>query len=90
MVSSRSSNLEFLIFNRSGLCLCHIDLIAGEVLATTSAKPEIITADQKANFEKQKLIFGLLWSLKSFSQQVSNGDCKLFFFAGLIILCLRV
>ena len=60
-------NLEFLIFNRSGLCLCHIDLLTGEVLATTSAKPEEVTAEQKQNFEKQKLIFGLLWSLKSFS-----------------------
>ena len=48
MVSTgRSNNLEFLIFNRSGLCLCHIDLIAGEVLSTTSAKPETITAEQK-------------------------------------------
>ena len=68
MVSSSSrNNLEFLIFNRSGLCLCHIDLIAGEVLASTSAKPETVTEEQTKNFDKQKLIFGLLWSLKSFS-----------------------
>ena len=65
------SNLEFLIFNRSGLCLCHIDLLQGEVLPTTSNKPEEITQEQKTIFEKQKLIFGLLWSLKSWSQQVS-------------------
>ena len=68
MVSADArNNLEFLIFNRSGLCLCHIDLQNGEVLPTTSVKPDEITNEQKSIFEKQKLVFGLLWSLKSFS-----------------------
>ena len=69
---SQKKNLEFLIFNRSGLCLCHIDLQQGEVLPTTSTKGEEVTPDQKPIYEKQKLIFGLLWSLKSWSQQVSR------------------
>ena len=47
MVSEQKRNLEFLVFNRSGLCLSHIDLLSGEVLATTSAKPEEVTAEQK-------------------------------------------
>ena len=40
-------------------------------MPTTSVKPDEITQEQKSVLEKQKLIFGLLWSLKSFSQQVS-------------------
>ena len=87
MVSADArNNLEFLIFNRSGLCLCHIDLQNGEVLPTTSVKPEEITNEQKSIFEKQKLVFGLLWSLKSFSQQVRKLECSVlneFSFLGL-------
>ena len=38
-------NLEFLIFNRSGLCLCHIDLLQGEIMPNTSNKGEESTPD---------------------------------------------
>ena len=63
-------NLEFLIFNKSGLCLLHADLINNEILPCTALKLESPTPDQKAVMEKQKLVFGLLWSLKSFSEKV--------------------
>ncbi len=57
--TASSSVFEFLIFNKSGQCLFHLDF-TGTI-----------------NFEKtndvqqrQKLVFGLTWSLKSFSQMV--------------------
>ena len=73
MVESQQTqiqNLEFLIFNKSGLCLIHADLINNEILPCTSWKLESPSPDQKAIMEKQKLVFGLLWSLKSFSEKV--------------------
>ena len=40
--ASTSQNIEFLIFNRNGLCLFHADLVASEILPTTSMKPDVV------------------------------------------------
>ena len=50
---------EFLIFNKSGQCLFHVDFTGS------------INFDKTNDVhQRQKLIFGLIWSLKSFSQMV--------------------
>lgn len=54
------SNLELLIFNRSGACLYHADLAS-----------KTFNMTDKATVDKEKLIFGLMWGLKMFSEQLS-------------------
>lgn len=52
--------MELLVFNRSGVCLYHADLVN-----------KVFNSQEKAVTEKEKLIFGLMWGLKMFSQQIS-------------------
>lgn len=59
-VRRSGQNLEFLIFNRTGACLFHADL-------STKKVNEI----DKTIVDKEKLIFGLMWGLKSFSSKIS-------------------
>jgi len=60
-VQKRITNLEFLIFNRSGACLYHADLVT-----------RVVNSTEKAVIDKEKLIFGLMWGLKSFSHKVTE------------------
>ena len=50
------TNMEFYIFNRSGTCLYSSDLVSKQV-----------NSSDKEAVNKQKLLFGLMWSLKGFS-----------------------
>ena len=59
-----------MIFNKTGLCLYHHDLLASKQLGDLKGLINLESADKKVT-ERQKLVFGLLWSLKSFSQMVS-------------------
>ena len=62
--SNQSSNVyEFLIFSKTGSCLYHADFTG-----TINFEKE---KDKSSDvYQRQKLIFGLFWSLKSFSQMV--------------------
>ena len=61
---------ELIIFNRSGLCLYHHDLnkskLEGDLAGLLDCE-----RPSKEIINKQKLIYGLLWSLKSYAQMVS-------------------
>ena len=58
---------EFLIFNRRGDCLLHEDY--------TNTQP---MHDKRVMKERQKLVFGLLWSLREFSKMISPGPLVTF------------
>lgn len=47
--------MEFYIFNRSGACLYSVDLVTKQINSIDSS-----------DVDKQKLLFGLLWSLKGY------------------------
>ena len=82
MVESQE-NLEFFVYNRSGAILFHIDLVEEQILyplsqdkkdmsnALTDKEKEQEAEANKQILAKQKLVFGLIWSLKSFSNAVS-------------------
>ena len=59
-----------MIFNKTGGCLYHHDLLASKQRGDLQGLINLDTADKRIT-ERQKLVFGLLWSLKSFSQMVS-------------------
>jgi len=52
---------ELLIFTREGKCIYHTDLTN-----------KLDFNDEKAIVDRQKLIFGLVWSLKAFSRKMST------------------
>ena len=58
---------EFPIFNRRGDCLLHEDY--------TNTQP---MHDKRVMKERQKLVFGLLWSLREFSKMISPGPLVTF------------
>jgi hypothetical protein len=58
--------LEFFIFNRSGVCLLHLDLQEEQIVVTN----KVINCDKKSE-DRYKLIFGLLFSMKSFVKNLS-------------------
>ena len=62
--ANQSTNVyEFLVFSKSGSCLYHADFTG-----TINFEKE---KDKSSDvYQRQKLIFGLVWSLKSFSQMV--------------------
>ena len=62
-------NKEFYIFGKSGACLYGHDLVAKQVTHYNLARPD--EPVDKAVIDKQKLLFGLLWSLKGFCERVS-------------------
>ena len=65
-----SNVYELIIFNRTGLCLYHHDLYKSK---TNGDLAGLIDCDKppKDIIDKQKLIFGLIWSLKSWSEKIS-------------------
>lgn len=60
--------LEFFIFNRMGQCLVHLDFQEDQLI--TSNKALNLNTDKK-NENRYKLIFGLLFSMKSFVKNIS-------------------
>ena len=70
-MDSNVSNIhELMIFNKSGLCLYHHDMFKSKKLGNFAGLISPDNQDKKV-VEKRKLVFGLLWSLKSFAQMVS-------------------
>ena len=66
---------ELMIFNKTGSCLYHHDLWKSKQEGDLKGLVDPVNTPNKIS-EKQKLVFGLLWSLKSFSQTFacnSNG-----------------
>ena len=61
---------ELIIFNKTGACLYHHDLMKSKLQGNLKGLYHPDNTPQKVK-EKEKLVFGLLWSLKSFSQMVS-------------------
>ena len=60
-----------MIFNKSGLCLYHHDISKSKRQGTLAGLIDIDNTDKK-NDEKEKLVFGLIWSLKSFADSLHN------------------
>jgi hypothetical protein len=58
---------EFFIFNRMGVCLLHIDLQEEQFNPNNKA-----TSMTKEKEDRYKLIFGLLFSMKSFIKNLST------------------
>lgn len=68
--------MEFFIFNRMGVCLVHIDLQEDQLIVTNKALN--LSADRKLE-DRYKLIFGLLFSMKSFVKNLSPNKTFDFF-----------
>jgi hypothetical protein len=66
--SNKLQILEFFIFNRSGICLLHLDFQNNQNLIVNKA---LESDGDKANEHRYKLIFGLLFSMKSLVKNVS-------------------
>ncbi len=65
---------EFFIFNRNGVCLLHIDFQE----ENTNAKNKVLQINRE-NENRYKLIFGLIFSMKSFVKTLSpNGNVDFF------------
>ena len=61
---------ELIIFNKTGLCLYHHDLRQSKTEGLLTGVIDLDNPSKKVT-EKQKLLFGLIWSLKSWSSKVS-------------------
>jgi hypothetical protein len=68
--------LEFFIFNRNGICLTHLDLQEDPLIPNNRA---LNLMTDKKNENRYKLIFGLLFSMKSFIKNVSPNKSTDFF-----------
>jgi hypothetical protein len=68
--------LEFFIFNRNGVCLVHLDLQEDQLLVSNKA---LNVGNDKKNDNRYKLIFGLLFSMKSFVKNISPNRNMDFF-----------
>ena len=55
-----------MIFNKVGLCLYHHDISKSKQNGELKGLIDIDQPEKKI-LEKEKLVFGLIWSLKSFS-----------------------
>jgi hypothetical protein len=60
--------LEFFIFNRSGVCLLHLDFQEDQLVLSNKA---LNVMNDKNIENRYKLIFGLLFSMKSFVKNIS-------------------
>ena len=60
--------LEFFIFNRYGICLLHLDFQNEQNTMTNRA---LESDKEKNNENRYKLMFGLLFSMKSFIKSIS-------------------
>lgn len=67
---------EFFIFNRSGVCLIHLDLQEDSINLTNKA---LNVTNKKNNDNRYKLIFGLLFSMKSFVKSISPNKTADYF-----------
>ena len=72
--SSKMQIFEFLIFNRNGVCLLHIDF--QDESMNLKNKALLVNRD---NENRYKLIFGLIFSMKSFVKVLSPVGGKDFF-----------
>lgn len=68
--------MEFFIFNRSGVCLMHLDLQDEQIVISNKATS--VSTDRN-NENRYKLIFGLLFSMKSFVKNLSPNKTNDFF-----------
>ena len=59
-----------MIFNKTGLCLYHHDIAKSKREGTLRGLIDIDRTDKKHD-EQEKLVFGLIWSLKSFASTVA-------------------
>lgn len=75
-LSNKPQILEFFIYNRSGVCLLHLDFQNEQNLITNKA---LETTKEKTNENRHKLIFGLLFSMKSFVKNISPNRSVDFF-----------
>ena len=64
--------IEFMIFHRNSTCLLHIEPNEDRNLVTNKA---ITASSNKENEHRYKLLFGLLFSMRSFVKQVSPPNC---------------
>ena len=76
---------ELIIFNRVGQCIYHHDFHKSKQEGDLKG---LVNVDAIPNdiLQKQKLVFGLLWSLKSFSGMVSSQS----FFHLILISCVDI
>ena len=74
MSSSKMQIFEFFIFNRNGVCLLHLDL-QDESMNQKNKALQV----NKDNENRYKLIFGLIFSMKSFVKILSPVGGKDFF-----------
>jgi len=68
LTSNKIQILEFFIFNRSGTCLLHLDFQNDQNKIVNKA---LEFEKDKTNEHRYKLIFGLLFSMKSLVKNVS-------------------
>ena len=71
----KSQILEFFIFHRNGTCICHIDKIDNQDVVINKA---INPSSNKESEHRYKLLYGMLFSMKSFVKTLSplkNADC---------------
>ena len=64
-VQQSSSVYEFLVFSKTGPCLFHLDFTGSLNFEKEADKNSDVR-------QRQKLLFGLIWSIKSFSQMVRD------------------
>jgi hypothetical protein len=68
--------LEFFIFHRTGTCLLHLDLQEDQLIVTNKA---LNVANDREAENRYKLIFGLIFSMKSFVKNLSPNKTFDFF-----------
>lgn len=68
--------LEFFIFNRSGVCILHLDFQDDQLAPTNKA---LSMTNERQTENRYKLIFGLLFSMKSFVKNISPNKSLDFF-----------
>ena len=66
----QSDVYDLMIFNKTGACLYHHDIAKSKRDGTLRGLIDIDNVEKKHD-EKQKLVFGLIWSLKSFASQMA-------------------
>jgi hypothetical protein len=67
--NSNNKILEFFIFHRNGTCLCHLDNF--EKNSNNYVNKAINITINKENEHRYKLIYGMLFSMKSFVKTLS-------------------
>ena len=86
-MSKNTKVLEFLIFHRNGTCLCDLDNFDENNKMNITNKVFTASAN-KENEHRYKLIYGMLFSMKSFVKTLSPLKAKENHFQLLIINCI--